>query len=118
MGITLCEPNRGSRTFSQTNDAVANAVCDLIVDLVPSNQDLLIDAYCGAGFFAKALLDKFETRDRDRLGQIRDWAEAKQKATPKETYVAGDVDRSAAAGSAAYPKGLSVALGTRHYHDC
>jgi len=49
-----------ARVFSQTNDAVANALRDLIVDLVPPNQELLIDAYCGAGFFAKALLDKFE----------------------------------------------------------
>ena len=46
--------------FSQINDEVAQALRDLIVDLVPSNQELLIDAYCGAGFFAKALLDKFE----------------------------------------------------------
>lgn len=96
-----------SRTFSQTNDAVANALCDLIVDLVPPNQDLLIDAYCGAGFFAKALLDKFERVigiDWDRFAI----AEAKQNATPKETYVAGDVEGVEAAVSAAYSKGLSV----------
>src|SRR6266705_2208724 len=48
------------RVFSQTNDAVANALRDLIDTLAAPNQQLLIDAYCGAGFFAKALLDKFE----------------------------------------------------------
>lgn len=85
----------GARTFSQTNDAVANALCDLIIDLVPSSQDLLIDAYCGAGFFAKALLDKFE-----RVIGI-DWdkfaiAEARQNATLKETYVTGDVEEELA----------------------
>ena len=48
------------RVFSQTNDEVADALRDLVVDLVPPKQDLLIDAYCGAGFFAKALLGKFE----------------------------------------------------------
>ena len=53
---TASEP----RVFSQINDEVAQALRDLIIDLVPPNQDLLIDAYCGAGFFAKALLDKFE----------------------------------------------------------
>jgi 23S rRNA (uracil1939-C5)-methyltransferase len=79
------------RVFSQTNDAVANALRDLIVDLVPPNQGLLIDAYCGAGFFAKALLDKFE-----RVIGI-DWdkfaiAAAKESATEKETYIAGDVE--------------------------
>jgi len=78
------------RVFSQTNDAVANALRDLVVDLVPLNQQLLIDAYCGAGFFAKALLDKFE-----RVTGI-DWdrfaiAVARENATEKETYIAGDV---------------------------
>jgi 23S rRNA (uracil1939-C5)-methyltransferase len=81
----------GGRVFSQTNDEVADALRDLIVDLVPPNQDLLIDAYCGSGFFAKALLDKFE-----RVVGI-DWdkfaiAAAKENATEKETYVASDVE--------------------------
>jgi 23S rRNA (uracil1939-C5)-methyltransferase len=80
-----------SRVFSQTNDAVANTLRDLIVSLVPPNQELLIDAYCGAGFFAKALLDKFE-----RVIGI-DWdkfaiAAAKENATAKEMYIAGDVE--------------------------
>lgn len=81
----------GPRVFSQTNDAVANAIRDLMVDLVPPNQELLIDAYCGAGFFAKALLDKFENVigidwDRFAIGA------AKENATDKETYVAGDLE--------------------------
>ena len=79
------------RVFSQTNDEVADALRDLIVDLVPPHQDLLIDGYCGAGFFAKALLNKFE-----RVIGI-DWdkfaiAAAKENATEKETYIAGDVE--------------------------
>jgi 23S rRNA (uracil1939-C5)-methyltransferase len=80
-----------ARVFSQTNDAVANALRDLIVDLVPPNQQLLIDAYCGAGFFAKVLLDKFEQVigiDWDRFAI----AAAKENATEKETYIAGDVE--------------------------
>ena len=80
-----------ARVFSQTNDEVADALRELVVNLVPSNQELLIDAYCGAGFFAKALLDKFE-----RVIGI-DWdkfaiAAAKENATAKETYIAGDVE--------------------------
>jgi tRNA/tmRNA/rRNA uracil-C5-methylase (TrmA/RlmC/RlmD family) len=80
-----------TRVFSQTNDAVANALRDLIVDLVPPNQQLLIDAFCGAGFFAKALLEKFE-----RVIGI-DWDKfaidaARENATAKETYIAGDVE--------------------------
>lgn len=81
----------GPRVFSQTNDAVANALCDLIVDLVLANQELLVDAFCGAGFFAKALVDKFERVigiDWDRFAI----AAAKESATPKENYFAGDVE--------------------------
>ncbi len=81
----------GPRIFSQTNDAVANALRDLILGIIPAGQELLIDAYCGAGFFAKALLDKFA-----RVVGI-DWErfaiEAAQRgASAKETYIAGDID--------------------------
>jgi tRNA/tmRNA/rRNA uracil-C5-methylase (TrmA/RlmC/RlmD family) len=79
------------RVFAQTNDEIANALRDLVVDLLPPNQGLLIDAYCGTGFFAKALLDKFE-----RVIGI-DWDKfaidvARENATAKETYIAGDVE--------------------------
>jgi tRNA/tmRNA/rRNA uracil-C5-methylase (TrmA/RlmC/RlmD family) len=82
----------GPRIFAQANDAVANALRDLISQIVPGGQDLLIDAFCGAGFFAKALLDKFQ-----RIIGI-DWdkfaiATAKENATPKETYIAGDIEK-------------------------
>jgi 23S rRNA (uracil1939-C5)-methyltransferase len=52
---------------------------------------LLIDAFCGAGFFAKSLLDKFERVvgiDWDRFAI----AAANETATPKESYIAGDVE--------------------------
>ena len=80
------------RVFSQVNNEVAAALRNLVVDLVAPNQELLIDAYCGAGFFAKALLDKFE-----RVIGI-DWdqfaiAAAKENASKKETYIAGDIER-------------------------
>jgi tRNA/tmRNA/rRNA uracil-C5-methylase (TrmA/RlmC/RlmD family) len=81
----------GPRIFSQTNEAVANALRDLIRQLIPLDQELLIDAYCGAGFFAKGLLDKFQ-----RIIGI-DWdkfaiAAAQENATGKETYVPGDIE--------------------------
>jgi 23S rRNA (uracil1939-C5)-methyltransferase len=91
----------GLRVFSQVNDHVAEALRDLVVDLVPPNQKLLIDAYCGAGFFAKALLDKFERVigiDWDRFAI----AAATKDATEKETYMAGDVEGVEAAVSAAF----------------
>jgi len=101
------------RVFSQVNDEVGQALRNLIIDLVPPNQDLLVDAYCGAGFFAKALLDKFERVigiDWDRFAI----AAAKENATNKETYVAGAVEDVEAAVSAAFASGdvQPRALGT------
>jgi 23S rRNA (uracil1939-C5)-methyltransferase len=81
----------GPRVFLQTNDGVANELRDLIVQLMPTNQNLLIDAFCGAGFFAKALVEKFERVvgiDWDRFAV----AAALETAGAKETYIAGDVD--------------------------
>ena len=124
MDITPCATSSSRRVFSQTNDEVADALRNLIVDLVPPNQDLLIDAYCGAGFFAKALLDKFE-----RVVGI-DWdkfaiAAAKEDATEKETYIAGDVEeelQQVGSGSPEPPvreRHRSRAIGVNrpyHYH--
>ena len=90
------------RVFSQTNNEVADLLRNLIVDLVPPNQDLLIDAYCGAGFFAKALLNKFERVvgiDWDRFAI----ATAKEDATEKETYIAGDVEEELQQVGAVHP---------------
>ena len=80
-----------ARVFSQVNDEVAMSLRDLMRQVVAPNQQLLVDAYCGTGFFAKALLDKFERvigidRDKFAIGQAR------KDATEKERYVAGDVD--------------------------
>jgi len=80
----------GPRVFFQTNDDVANALRGLIVQSTPANQELLVDAFCGAGFFAKALLEKFERVigiDWDRFAITA----ANENATAKEAYIAGDV---------------------------
>jgi len=81
----------GPWVFSQTNDAVANALRDLTRQFMPANQELLIDAYCGRGFFAKTLLDKCKRAigiDWDKFAIEA----ARENATTKETYIAGDVD--------------------------
>ena len=91
-----------ARMFSQTNDEVANVLRDLVVNLVPPNQALLIDAYCGAGLFAKALLDKFEHVigiDWDKFAI----AAAKKNATAKETYIAGEVETELEKVGAVHP---------------
>jgi tRNA/tmRNA/rRNA uracil-C5-methylase (TrmA/RlmC/RlmD family) len=82
---------RGPRVFSQANDVVANALRESIVKMIPTDQELLIDAYCGAGFFAKALLDKFQRVigiDWDRFAIEL----ATNNASAKETYIAGDIE--------------------------
>jgi 23S rRNA (uracil1939-C5)-methyltransferase len=80
----------GPRVFAQTNDAVADAIAEHVAQIFDGAETLLIDAFCGAGFFAKRLSPKF-----DRVVGI-DWdrfaiAAAQKEAGPKEGYVAGDV---------------------------
>ena len=50
----------GPRVFTQANDGVAAAMLDLVDRLLASAGGTLIDAYCGAGFFAKRLRARFE----------------------------------------------------------
>ena len=80
----------GPRVFAQTNDAVAEAIAQQIAQIFTGPEKLLIDAFCGAGFFAKRLAAQF-----DRVIGI-DWdrfaiAAAQKEAGPKEGYIAGDV---------------------------
>jgi 23S rRNA (uracil1939-C5)-methyltransferase len=81
----------GPRVFAQTNDDVADALAALVEDSLPDGQRLLIDAYCGAGFFSKRLLHKFEHVigiEWDRFAV----AAAEENAMAHERYIAGDVD--------------------------
>ena len=80
----------GPRVFAQTNNAVAGAIAEFIAAILPDRGKLLIDAFCGAGFFTKHLASRFEQVigiDWDRFA-----IDAARKDTgPNETYVAGDV---------------------------
>lgn len=80
----------GPRVFSQTNDAVAEALAAAIGALAPPAQSLLIDAYCGAGFFAKRLREKF-ARTVGLDWDIHAIAAAEAEAAPNESYFAGDL---------------------------
>ncbi len=80
----------GPRVFSQTNDAVATHLADTIDALIPPNASVLIDAYCGAGFFAKRLRHKF-MRVVGLDWDIHAIAAAEANATATETYLAGDL---------------------------
>ena len=81
----------GPRVFTQANDGVAAAMLDLVDRLLATAGGTLIDAYCGAGFFAKRLRARFET-----VVGI-DWdqhaiAVAREDANENEIYIAGDVE--------------------------
>lgn len=86
---TLREPGR-AEFFEQTNDKVAAEMLALMHRLVRDGQKLLIDAYCGAGFFAKHLRARFE----NVIG-IEQYPPAIDRARidadVKESYVCGDV---------------------------
>jgi 23S rRNA (uracil1939-C5)-methyltransferase len=81
----------GPRVFEQTNDEVAAILAQLVEGFLRVRQHLLIDAYCGAGFFAKRLAHQFERVigvEWDRFAV----AAARESALPNEMYVEGDVD--------------------------
>jgi 23S rRNA (uracil1939-C5)-methyltransferase len=94
----------GPRVFAQTNDAVAIAMAEHIAMIFAGEEKLLIDAFCGAGFFTKRLADKFERVigiDWDRFAIDA----ARKDARPNETYIAGDaaVELAKASRSGDFP---------------
>ena len=80
----------GGPYFEQTNAGVTRELLALLESLVRRGQSLLVDAYCGAGIFAKRLAPLFET-----VIGIEENGNAVERATrtaaPHERYVAGDV---------------------------
>lgn len=80
----------GGPFFEQTNPEVAALLVALVRDSVRSGQALLVDAYCGAGMFARALAPLFAT-----VIGIEENAHAveaaRRGAQPHERYIAGDV---------------------------
>jgi 23S rRNA (uracil1939-C5)-methyltransferase len=78
--------------FRQVNDAVAAHLLEIVEQLAKPGNRLLVDAYCGAGFFAKRLAGLFE----HTIGI--EWSAdairaAREKAGPRESYLLGDVKR-------------------------
>lgn len=76
--------------FEQTNDAVARLLVEAVREAVGAGGGILIDAYCGAGLFAHALRDRFEqVIGIDENAYAID--QARRRAGPGESYIAGDV---------------------------
>ena len=80
----------GGPFFEQTNPAVTREMLALVHANVRRGQTLLVDAYCGAGLFAKHLVDLFEN-----VVGIEENSNAIEKARrsvrPHEEYIEGDV---------------------------
>jgi 23S rRNA (uracil1939-C5)-methyltransferase len=76
------------RTFTQTNDFIAGVLLDFVSKQAVG--DLLVDAYCGSGFFGHALSERFK-----KVVGV-DWNEpainaARETARSNEIYICGDV---------------------------
>ena len=78
--------------FRQTNDGAANELLALVESLMPTESAAshLIDAYGGAGFFARRLRDRF-ARTTILEWDRRAVEEARKDAAPHERYLCGDV---------------------------
>lgn len=83
--------NTGGKFFEQTNNAVAEKMLELVKSQVKSGQSLLVDAYCGSGFFAKHLAGNFEKVIGIEENTMA-VEHARQTAGPNEQYMAGDVE--------------------------
>lgn len=106
----------GPRIFAQANDGVAAAMLDLVDRLLATADGTLIDAYCGAGFFAKRLRSRFETVigiDWDRQAI----AVARGDANKNEVYVTADVERELGATNGPFQSAdyLGRPLGRRRF---
>lgn len=76
--------------FRQVNDSMAGRMLEIVGELAAPGGGLLVDAYCGAGFFAKKLAPLFN------LVVGIEWSAdsiraARQSAGERETYLLGDV---------------------------
>ena len=117
---TLAESG-GGRVFSQINNEVAREMLNLVGRLVRREQSLLIDAYCGAGMFAKFLAPHFQKVigiEENEFAVER----ARRNADAKETYLAGDVashlDSLFVAARPAADDVDSRSAGDRHFGAC
>jgi 23S rRNA (uracil1939-C5)-methyltransferase len=80
----------GGPYFEQTNHEVTRELVSLAERTVRRGQQLLVDAYCGAGLFAHSLATHFEhvvgLEENDMAVET-----ARRGALPHERYIAGEV---------------------------
>ena len=89
-GEVLLDERMDKRFFEQTNSAAAEQLVAIVSRLLLPGVPVLVDAYCGAGFFGHRLADRFSKVvgiESNRAAV----AEAVRAAGPGERYVCGDV---------------------------
>lgn len=86
---TVIGKDRGA-FFEQTNDGVAAELVSLVESWLWAGQKTLVDAYCGAGFFAHRLASRF-TEAVGIEENEHAVAHARRQAGENERYLAGDV---------------------------
>ena len=89
--MTLRDDSAGVRGFSQVNAGAAEVLSEVVLGMLDAGGTLLVDAYCGAGFFTKRLRGRFSTA----VGI--EWSEsavraARVEAIDAESYLAGAVE--------------------------
>ena len=97
--MTLRDGSAGPKGFSQVNEGAAEVLLETVRGMVGTSGGHLVDAYCGSGFFAKQLLDRFA-----KVTGI-EWSEGAVRAAlagaaDSETYLAGAVEVHLAAALA------------------
>ncbi len=92
--VTLRAGDAGfAEGFRQTNDGAAAELLAIVAERLAEGNHApthLLDAYCGAGFFAKHLRDRFESVVGLEWDQ-RAVSAARRDAAPHEKYLCGDV---------------------------
>lgn len=90
LRITLRETS-DYHGFSQVNPAAAEILASAVSDMLENDHGLLVDAYCGAGFFSKKLASRFHKiiGIEWSAGAVR---AAKATARENESFLAGAVE--------------------------
>jgi tRNA/tmRNA/rRNA uracil-C5-methylase (TrmA/RlmC/RlmD family) len=95
--------------FEQTNDRVAGLMLQKVGELLGDRRGVLVDAYCGAGFFGHGLAGRFDSVIGIEVNQ-RAVGEATKRAGSNERYREAAVDEVLAATLADHDRDATTLL--------
>ncbi len=105
---SLRAPGGGGPFFEQTNPAVTALLVETVRTQI-RGTGTLVDAYCGAGLFARALVDRFSKviGIEENMAAIES---ARRQAQAHETYIAGEVSAQLGDVLAQHPAAQTTVL--------